>query len=192
MDFLVKVVKGFILNPPAGLIILGIILTFAGTGGIGALPIVAGIVWLIIKKIHKTKSMGKSNTQKWKCNAVGKLPADAETRAFEILQNAIVKNGGESDFKILRTFVEENKSNFKVWGTRYISSKNEEIRLFFILGDGQEYTGLDGKSKYGQICGIEFDFYLLETSKENILIIGDEAEQEIKKYLNSSGLNLRQ
>ena len=192
MDFLVKVIKGFILNPPAGLIILGIILTLAGTGGIGAIPIVAGIAWLIIKKVQKKNAMGKSNTQKWKCNAVGKLPEDAEKRSFEILQNAIVKNGGASDFKILRTFVEEDTSNFKVLGTRYISSKNEEIRLFFVLGHGQDYTDLEGRSKNGQICGIEFDFYILETSQESALTIGNEAEQEIKKYLSSSGLTLRQ
>jgi len=192
MDFLIKIVKGFILNPPVGLIILGIILIIAGTGGIGAIPIAGGIVWFVIKKVNKKKAMGKSNTKKWKCNAVGNLPADAETRSFEILQNALVKNGCTGDFKLLRTFVEEKTSHFKVWGTRFISSKNEEIRLFFVWGHLQDYTDLNGKTQNGDICAIEFDFYFLETSRESALTIGNEAEQEIKKYLTGTGLTLHQ
>ena len=192
MDFLIKVVKGFLLNPPVGLIILGIILILLGTGGIGMIPIVGGIVWLILRKVIKKKAMGKSNTQKWHCNAVGKLPADAEIKAFEILQNVIVRNGGPGDYKILRTFKEENTSNFKVWGTRFISSKKEEIRLFFVWGNSQDYTDLNGKTQNGEICGIEFDFYIHETSNESALTIGNEAEQEIKNYLGSTGLILRQ
>jgi len=136
--------------------------------------------------------MGISNTQKWCCKAVGNLPADAETKTFEILQKIIIRNGATSDFKILRTFVEENNRALKVWGTRYKSSKEEEIRLFFLLGHLQDYTDLNGKNKNGEICAIEFDFNLLETSKESALAIGNEAEQEIKNYLSSTGLTLRQ
>jgi hypothetical protein len=187
-----NIIISFILNPPVGLIIVGLILVFIGQGGIGGIIAPVGIVWLIIRTIYRKKAMGNSNTQKWKCNAAGNLPADAETKAFEILQNVIDRNGVTSDFKILRTFVERKNSALKVWGTRYKSSKEEEIRLFFLIGHSQDYTDLNGKTKNGEICAIEFDFYFLETSKESALSIGNEAEQEIKKYLSSSGLTLHQ
>ena len=191
-DFMLNIIIGFILNLPVGLIILGTILMLLGIGHVSMIPLVGGIVWLIIRKRIRKKAMGNSNTQTWQCKAVGKLPVDAETKAFEILQNAFVRNGVTSDFKILRTFVEENKSCFKIWGTRFKSSKEEEIRLFFASGRGQNYTDLNGMPKNGEICGIEFDFYLIdETSKESALTIGNEAEQEIKEYLIRRGLTFR-
>ena len=176
-----------------GLIIGGVLLVGLGKGPLSAIGLIlsfVGIIWLIIRIINKKKAMGKSNTQAWRCPAAGNLPAGAETRAFEILQNVIVKNGGSNDFQKIRTYVESKKHYFKVWSTLYKSPKEEAIRLFFTLGHHQHYTDLNGKKRNGDICSISFDFYFTETFKENALTIGNEAEQEINNYFRSMGLPL--
>jgi len=182
------------------MIVIGIVMTivdyFTASGsGVGLIiwGVIISIIGLIIFSIKrkKKKAIGISNTKKWNCNAVGNLPSDAEAKTLEILQKIIIKNGVTDDFIILRKFIEEKNRALNIWGTRYKSSKGDEMRLFFLIGKNQDYTDLGGKKKNGDICAIEFDFYLVETSNEVALTIGNEAEQEIKKYL-SSGLTLRQ
>jgi len=123
-------------------------------------------------------------------HAVGNLPDDAETRAFDIICNAIIRQGGSHDFKVTAAPPSEDSSNFRLWKKWFKSSKSEDIWLTFVSGHYMNYTDLNGRTQNGDICNIEFRIFL-KMPPETVPIIANEAEQEIKSYLSSMGLSLR-
>ena len=123
-------------------------------------------------------------------HAVGILPDDAEIRAFDIIRNAVIRQGGSQDFKARSAPPSENSSNFRIWKKWFESSKSEDIWLTFVSGHYQNYTDLNGRTQNGDICNIEFRVFL-KMPPETVPIIANEAEQEIKGYLSNRGLSFR-
>jgi hypothetical protein len=122
-------------------------------------------------------------------NAAGKLPADAETKAFEIIHDSIVRNGGTNNFNIIVARPGSNNGYLKEWRNWYESSKEEKIYLTFVMGHRQDYTDMNGRTQNGDICDIEFYIHL-KMLPNIVSVIANEAELKIKEYLSRKGLQL--